>query len=298
MRGAANLEARLERLASSGEARRPEDLLSRRIRIDRLDEGGNRRVLSVQGLATGYEGRLVFSGLGFDLFRGERLTLRGKNGSGKTTLFRVLLGEIPPAEGSFLIPPSVRVAYFAQKLEHLGTEASLLEAVLGGDLSLQTKARHILADFGLTGDSVFRKVSEGERRRKVQDRAGRGTVQPAGPLPPRRADEPSGARGLGSPGDGVPRVFGRDDLRLARQDVRRADRDEGIEYGGLLSSLTAAAGHEVPLLPGIPRFSQDRDDVTSLLRPGDRFVVYAENRLIGHEPPSSLRRPAGARENW
>ncbi len=165
MRGAMALEARAARLAASEEAKRPEDLLRRRIRVD-TDGDGNRRVLSVQDLAAGYDDGPVFSGLSFDLFRGERLALRGRNGSGKTTLLRVLGEELVPAKGRVLVPPSVRAAFLDQELESLDSEASLLDTVMGRDLGRQTKARLVLADFGLTGDSVFRLVREtsvGER---------------------------------------------------------------------------------------------------------------------------------------
>jgi len=165
MRGATALEGRIAKLAASEDAKRPEDLLRRRIRVDAGGDG-NRRVLSVQDLTAGYDGGPVFSGLSFDLFRGERLALRGRNGSGKTTLFRVIRGDLPAAEGRVLVPPSVRAAFIGQELENLDPGTTLLDTVMGCEFGRQTKARLVLADFGLTGDSVFRRIREasvGER---------------------------------------------------------------------------------------------------------------------------------------
>ena len=57
-------------------------------------------LLDVADAATGYDRRPVFSGVTFELERGERLAILGPNGGGKTTLFRLLLGELPPLAGT------------------------------------------------------------------------------------------------------------------------------------------------------------------------------------------------------
>jgi heme exporter protein A len=47
-------------------------------------------------------GRLVFSGLRFEVRPGAALVLRGANGSGKTTLLRLMAGLIRPTRGQLL----------------------------------------------------------------------------------------------------------------------------------------------------------------------------------------------------
>lgn len=47
-------------------------------------------------------GRLVFSGLNFEVTPGSVLELRGANGSGKTTLMRLMAGLTRPAAGNLL----------------------------------------------------------------------------------------------------------------------------------------------------------------------------------------------------
>jgi len=53
--------------------------------------------------ATGYDGRVVLSGVDFTIGPGMKVGLLGPNGGGKTTLFRALLGQIRPLAGSLKV---------------------------------------------------------------------------------------------------------------------------------------------------------------------------------------------------
>jgi ATP-binding cassette subfamily F protein 3 len=57
-------------------------------------------LLTVTGLAKGFNGSPLFEGVSFDLQRGDRVAVLGANGSGKSTLLDVLTGEAEPDEGS------------------------------------------------------------------------------------------------------------------------------------------------------------------------------------------------------
>jgi zinc/manganese transport system ATP-binding protein len=60
-------------------------------------------VVEAAGLASGYGGRIVWSGADFTVSAGEFLTVLGPNGAGKSTLLRMLLGLLPPASGTLRV---------------------------------------------------------------------------------------------------------------------------------------------------------------------------------------------------
>jgi branched-chain amino acid transport system ATP-binding protein len=60
-------------------------------------------VLEARGLAAGYGGRPVISGIHFTLRQDEVCCLIGHNGAGKSTLLKALFGLLPAASGDILI---------------------------------------------------------------------------------------------------------------------------------------------------------------------------------------------------
>lgn len=59
----------------------------------------NAPLLKLEGLAVGYDGKAVLSGITLDLAAGSFTGLLGRNGCGKSTLLRTLLGIIPSVSG-------------------------------------------------------------------------------------------------------------------------------------------------------------------------------------------------------
>jgi peptide/nickel transport system ATP-binding protein len=72
-------------------------------------------VLRAEGLAKGFDARLLFEGLSLRLHRGERLAVQGPSGSGKSTFGNVLLGLLPPDRGTVARAGTMRMGAF-QKL--------------------------------------------------------------------------------------------------------------------------------------------------------------------------------------
>ncbi len=73
-------------------------------------------LLTVSNLTKYFGSRCLFSGLDFDLAKGQRLAVVGRNGEGKTTLLRILAGEIEPDEGSIQLARGISLGYLSQDL--------------------------------------------------------------------------------------------------------------------------------------------------------------------------------------
>jgi ATPase subunit of ABC transporter with duplicated ATPase domains len=83
----------------------------------------------VEALEKGYGDRTLFSGVQFELRRGNRLAVIGANGSGKSTLLRVLLGEERPDAGEVAWASGARVVSYNQMLDQLDNDDTVTHAV-------------------------------------------------------------------------------------------------------------------------------------------------------------------------
>ncbi|WP_311487182.1 ribosomal protection-like ABC-F family protein [uncultured Anaerococcus sp.] len=73
-------------------------------------------VLNVSNLAKSYPNKEIFSGLSFNLEKGDKAGLVGLNGAGKSTLFNILTGRLRPDDGKIFITQDVKVGYLEQIL--------------------------------------------------------------------------------------------------------------------------------------------------------------------------------------
>jgi len=64
-------------------------------------------------------GKALFSGLSFDITRGDRLVILGRNGCGKSTLLATLLGDLKPGTGEVSWKPGVRFSEFTRVIDEL-----------------------------------------------------------------------------------------------------------------------------------------------------------------------------------
>ena len=74
------------------------------------------RLIEGRGLAAGFGGTDVLSGVDFHIDAGEIVTIVGPNGSGKSTLMRLLVGAVRPRSGKVIRAPGLRLGYVPQKL--------------------------------------------------------------------------------------------------------------------------------------------------------------------------------------
>jgi iron complex transport system ATP-binding protein len=144
-------------------------------------------MLAARGLAIGYNGRTVASGIDVAVGAGEVLCLLGPNGAGKTTLFKTLLGLLPALAGEVTLDGQPLRAHarreLAQRIAYV-PQAQIMEfAYTVLDLVLMGRTAHLgpfsapgardheramaaLADLGIAdlADADANRISGGQRQ--------------------------------------------------------------------------------------------------------------------------------------
>ena len=141
----------------------------------RLEQGSlsGKRVLEVEHANLAFDGRTVIRDFSVTILRGDRIGIIGPNGAGKSTLIRVLLGELEPDSGVVQRGTRLEVAYFDQQRAQLDPQATLMDSVGDGRLSVTINGRtkHVagyLQDFLFPPERLQSPVSTlsgGERNR-------------------------------------------------------------------------------------------------------------------------------------
>jgi ATPase subunit of ABC transporter with duplicated ATPase domains len=125
----------------------------RRVKIRFPDPPHSGRVsLTVEGLAKGYGGPVVFRDVSFNVERGQRLLVMGLNGAGKTSLLRILAGQSEPNAGAFRLGHGVTLGYYAQEHEGIRAGVPVLSHMREFSDEEEPMLRALLGMFGLTGD--------------------------------------------------------------------------------------------------------------------------------------------------
>lgn len=120
---------------------------------------GARHPITVDDLWFRFPGnRLLYRKLSFYITGGERFLIVGENGTGKSTLLKLIMGMLPPERGEITINPKTDIAYYAQELELLDKNKTILENVTSDDYT-ELQLRSVLANFLFFDTDVFKKIS-------------------------------------------------------------------------------------------------------------------------------------------
>lgn len=127
-------------------------------------------VMKLENLHKSYGEHRVFSGIDYEIERGDKIAIVGPNGAGKSTLIRILAGNEPFQKGNRIEGHNVTVNYFAQhQADELDPKRDALETLHdAGSGEKESRLRTILGCFLFQGDDVFKKVkvlSGGEKSR-------------------------------------------------------------------------------------------------------------------------------------
>ena len=172
-------EGRVRALKAMREARRQrrERQGTARIALEEADRSGS-LVIEAKGVSFGYpagnDGAIqpVIRDLTTTIMRGDKVGIIGPNGSGKTTVLRLLLGDLPPRDGTVRHGTNLEVAYFDQLKATLDDERTVQQNVSEYDtIPINGQPRHVLGylqDFLFPPErsrSLVKFLSGGERSR-------------------------------------------------------------------------------------------------------------------------------------
>jgi ATP-binding cassette ChvD family protein len=129
-------------------------------------------VIEAEHVKKGFGDRLLVEDMTFSLPPGGIVGVIGPNGAGKTTLFRMITGQDQPAEGSFKVGDTVKLAYVDQSRE-LDPEKTIWEVISDGQEvinlgSMEINSRAYVGRFNFSGTDQQQKVgllSGGQRNR-------------------------------------------------------------------------------------------------------------------------------------
>ena len=167
-------EGRVRALERLREERRNRRTRTGNVRLQAQDvERSGNLVIEAKGISHRFSGQTVLQDVSTTIFRGDKIGILGPNGAGKTTLLRILLGELPPEQGTVRLGTNLQIAYFDQLRAQLDEEKSAAENVADGNdtVTVNGQSRHVLGylqDFLFSGErsrSLVRYLSGGERNR-------------------------------------------------------------------------------------------------------------------------------------
>lgn len=138
------------------------------IRLEPHITSGN-DVLVVENLSKTFGSTPLFSGLNFELKRGEKVAIIGNNGTGKTTILKIINQFIQADNGKIKLGSKVKIGYYDQEHQVLNMNKTLFDELQDTYPNLDnTRIRNVLAAFLFTSDDVFKRIKDlsgGERGR-------------------------------------------------------------------------------------------------------------------------------------
>lgn len=138
-----------------------------KIEVEPLEKSG-KIPLEVKYLTFHYPSKNnLYNNLSFQMTRGEKFLIVGENGIGKSTLLKLIMGQLTPIKGEIIYGYHASIAYYAQELEILDEEKTILENIDNPNYN-DTELRTFLGNFLFSNDDVFKKVkilSPGEKAR-------------------------------------------------------------------------------------------------------------------------------------
>ena len=129
-------------------------------------------MIAAEGIAKGYDDKLLYDNLTFNLPPGGIIGIVGPNGAGKTTLFRMITGQEKPDSGTFAVGNTVKLGYIDQDRPLDAGKTVWQEISDGLDFitlgNREVNSRAYVGQFNFSGSDQQKLVTElsgGERNR-------------------------------------------------------------------------------------------------------------------------------------
>ncbi len=132
------------------------------------------KIFEAEYVSKSFDEKVILKDFYYKFSRYEKMGIVGANGAGKSTFVRMLLGEIKPDAGRFVVGETVRFGYFSQMGNQYDEGMKVIDAVrrvaeyvdLGGgrQLSAMQFLQHFMFEPQQQQDYIY-KLSGGERRR-------------------------------------------------------------------------------------------------------------------------------------
>ena len=130
-------------------------------------------VIEAKGVSKAFGDKILYEDLNFNLPQAGIVGIIGPNGAGKTTIFKMIMGELSPDKGEFIVGETAKIAYVDQSHSNIDSEKTIWQNFADGqELILmggkQVNSRAYLSRFNFSGADQNKKVdtlSGGERNR-------------------------------------------------------------------------------------------------------------------------------------
>ncbi|MDO4776225.1 MAG: energy-dependent translational throttle protein EttA [Cardiobacteriaceae bacterium] len=131
------------------------------------------KVIIAEGVSKGYEHKMLYSDLNFNLPPGAIVGIIGPNGAGKSTLFNLIAGRDTPDAGTITVGETVQLAFVDQSRDALDDKKTVweevsdgLDNIVVGNYTIPSRA--YLGRFNFKGADQQKRVGDlsgGERNR-------------------------------------------------------------------------------------------------------------------------------------
>ncbi len=144
------------------------DKTLKKVRLNiKPDREGSKIPVKINNITFGYNEHKLIKDLSLNITNRERFLIVGENGVGKSTLLKLIVGKLKPDSGSIWYGNKTDIAYYAQELELLDLDKTII-ANVDNDTYTERELRTVLGNFLFYGEDVFKKaqvLSPGEKAR-------------------------------------------------------------------------------------------------------------------------------------